>query len=108
MKFKSQQIAYWFFASALLLLTLQIAYGFVMGFAVIPIVFTINFKDPGGFFLATQVVMKNQDIIYVSNAASVEVSKVLQFMRLIMATGSDAVNLGNDALIFRNNIKLAP
>lgn len=33
MKFRSQQVAYWFFASALLLLTLQIVYGFVMGFA---------------------------------------------------------------------------
>jgi nitric oxide reductase subunit B len=33
MKFKTQKIAYWFFASALLLLTLQIVYGFVMAFA---------------------------------------------------------------------------
>ncbi|MBX7208979.1 MAG: cbb3-type cytochrome c oxidase subunit I [Verrucomicrobiaceae bacterium] len=33
MKFKSQKIAYWFFASAMLLLTLQIVYGFIMGFA---------------------------------------------------------------------------
>ena len=33
MKFKSQKIAYWFFASALLLLVLQIVYGFIMGFA---------------------------------------------------------------------------
>jgi polysaccharide export outer membrane protein len=74
----------------------------------IPVVFSINFKDPAGFFLATKVVMKTQDILYVSNAKSVEATKVLQFMRVIMATGSDAVNLSNDALIFRNNIKLAP
>jgi nitric oxide reductase subunit B len=33
MKFKSQKVAYWFFASALLLLVLQIIYGFIMGFA---------------------------------------------------------------------------
>lgn len=33
MKFKSQKVAYWFFASALLLLSLQIIYGFIMGFA---------------------------------------------------------------------------
>ncbi len=33
MKFKSQKIAYWFFASALLLLSLQIVYGFIMAFA---------------------------------------------------------------------------
>ncbi len=33
MQFKTQKIAYWFFASALLLLVLQIVYGFIMGFA---------------------------------------------------------------------------
>jgi nitric oxide reductase subunit B len=33
MKFKSQKIAYWFFASAMLLLVLQVVYGFIMGFA---------------------------------------------------------------------------
>ncbi len=33
MKFKSQKVAYWFFAGAMLLLCLQIVYGFIMGFA---------------------------------------------------------------------------
>ncbi|RXH25167.1 sugar ABC transporter substrate-binding protein [Bradyrhizobium nanningense] len=74
----------------------------------IPVIFSINMRDPGGFFLATKVMMKNQDIIYVSNSRNVEVAKFLGYLRVIMATGSDAVNLGNDALIFRNNIKLAP
>ncbi|MFK5890988.1 MAG: cbb3-type cytochrome c oxidase subunit I [Flavobacteriaceae bacterium] len=33
MKYKSQKVAYWFFALSLLLLFLQIVYGFIMGFA---------------------------------------------------------------------------
>ena len=33
MKYKSQQVAYWFFALSMVLLLLQIAYGFVMAFA---------------------------------------------------------------------------
>lgn len=33
MKYKSQKVAYWFFALSMLLLTLQLAYGFIMGFA---------------------------------------------------------------------------
>jgi len=74
----------------------------------VPVIFSVNFRDPGGFFLATKVMMKNQDIIYVSNSRNVEVAKFLTYLRVIMATGSDAVNLSNDALIFRNNIKLAP
>jgi len=32
MKYKSQKVAYWFFALSMLLLTLQIVYGFIMGF----------------------------------------------------------------------------
>ncbi len=74
----------------------------------IPVIFSVNFRDPGGFFLATKVMMKNQDILYVSNSRNVEVAKFLTFLRVVMATGGDAVNLSNDALIFRNNIKLAP
>jgi nitric oxide reductase subunit B len=33
MKYKSQKVAYWFFAFSMLLLVLQIVYGFIMGFA---------------------------------------------------------------------------
>lgn len=33
MKYKSQKVAYWFFASCMALLVLQIIYGFIMGFA---------------------------------------------------------------------------
>ena len=33
MKFKTQKIAYWFFLAALMLFSLQIIYGFIMGFA---------------------------------------------------------------------------
>ena len=33
MKYKSQKVAYWFFALSMLLLLLQLTYGFIMGFA---------------------------------------------------------------------------
>ncbi|MBL4592531.1 MAG: nitric-oxide reductase large subunit, partial [Flavobacteriales bacterium] len=33
MKYKTQKVAYWFFASALLLFALQLVFGFTMGFA---------------------------------------------------------------------------
>lgn len=33
MRFESQKVAYWFFATCMLLLSLQIVYGFIMGFA---------------------------------------------------------------------------
>ena len=33
MKYQTQKIAYWFFATCMLLFSLQIIYGFIMGFA---------------------------------------------------------------------------
>lgn len=75
------------------------------GAATVPVIFSINLRDPGNFFLATKVQMRNGDIIFVSNARSVEVTKFLQYLRVIMATGSDGVNLTNDAIILRNNIR---
>lgn len=75
------------------------------GAAIIPIIFSINLRDPGSFFLATKTQMRNGDIIFVSNARSVEVTKVLQYIRVILATTNDAVNVGNDGIALRNNIR---
>jgi polysaccharide export outer membrane protein len=75
------------------------------GAALIPVIFSINLRDPGGFFLATKTQMRNGDIIFVSNARSVEVTKVLQYIRVILATTSDGINTANDGIILRNNIR---
>jgi polysaccharide biosynthesis/export protein len=71
------------------------------GAALIPVIFNVNFREPGGFFLATRVQMRNNDIIYVSNAASVEIEKVLLHMRSWIATV-------NQALIVPTLIKALP
>lgn len=73
--------------------------------ATVPVIFSINLRDPGAFFLATKVQMRNGDIVYVSNARSVEVTKFLQYLRVIMATATDATVMGNDGIILRNNIR---
>lgn len=75
------------------------------GAATIPVIFSINFRDPGGFFLATKVQMRNGDILFVSNARSVEVTKFLQYLRVIMATASDGLNIANDGIIVRGNVR---
>jgi polysaccharide biosynthesis/export protein len=71
----------------------------------IPVIFSISFRDPGGYFLATKLLMRNQDVIFIANAVSVDVTKFLNYLNVIMATGSNAVNLGSDVLIFRSNLK---
>jgi polysaccharide export outer membrane protein len=59
----------------------------------IPIIFSISFRDPGGYFIATTVQMKNQDVIFAANAQSVEVTKFLQYLQVIMTTTSEGVAL---------------
>jgi polysaccharide biosynthesis/export protein len=54
----------------------------------VPVVFSINFRDPGGYFLATRLQMRNDDIIFVANAQSVDASKFFTFVNLALATAT--------------------
>jgi polysaccharide biosynthesis/export protein len=56
---------------------------------IIPIIYSISFQDPGGYFIATKVQMRNQDVIFAANAPAVEVGKFLQFLNLVVGTGSN-------------------
>ncbi|HUB63753.1 MAG TPA: polysaccharide biosynthesis/export family protein [Methylocella sp.] len=56
----------------------------------VPVIFWIDFRDPGGYFLATRMQMRNDDIIFMANAHSYEVSKVLNFASLVATTAISA------------------
>jgi polysaccharide export outer membrane protein len=56
---------------------------------IIPIVYNLNLRDPAGYFLATKFEMRNKDVIFASNSASVEASKLMTYLRLITATVND-------------------
>jgi polysaccharide export outer membrane protein len=56
---------------------------------VIPVIYHLNLRDPAGYFLATNFEMKNKDVVFASNATSVETSKFLTYLRLITATVND-------------------
>jgi polysaccharide export outer membrane protein len=60
----------------------------------IPIIYNVNFRDPGGYFLATKMSMYNKDIIFAANAESVEISKFLQFVNQTAVTASNTANVG--------------
>jgi polysaccharide biosynthesis/export protein len=72
---------------------------------IIPIIYNLDLRDPSGYFLAQKFEMRNKDVIYTSNAASVETTKFLQFLRLIMATANDPIIYATNALILRNTIQ---
>ncbi|HXW70739.1 MAG TPA: polysaccharide biosynthesis/export family protein [Methylocella sp.] len=52
----------------------------------VPVIFWIDFRDPGGYFLATRFQMRNDDILFMANAHSFEATKVLTFVSLVAAT----------------------
>jgi polysaccharide export outer membrane protein len=49
--------------------------------------------------LATKFQMRNKDVLYIANATSVEISKALNYIRLVVGTV-------NDPLVAANNVYL--
>lgn len=75
------------------------------GWKVIPVIFSVSFRDPGGYFLAANMNMRHDDVLFVANAKSVEVTKFLQYLNVGMSTVANGVNLGTDGIILRSNIR---
>jgi polysaccharide export outer membrane protein len=72
----------------------------------IPTVYRANFRDPSSFFFAQGFPMRHKDIIYVTNADSIEVVKFLSYVRSITSTvagvSTDAVTIRNPNHAFGN------
>lgn len=55
----------------------------------VPVIFATSFRDPSGYFLATRVQMRNQDIVFAANAQAVEVTKFLTFVNAVVGTAAN-------------------
>lgn len=55
----------------------------------IPVIYGINLRDPKGYFTASKFLMRNKDVLFVSNAATVEVTKFAQFLRVLVAAARE-------------------
>ena len=58
----------------------------------VPVIYEIDLRSPPSMFLATQFSMRNKDVIYASNARSVEGTKFMNYIRLFNATLQDPIN----------------
>jgi polysaccharide export outer membrane protein len=67
----------------------------------VPIVYSVSFVDPAGYFLATRVQMHNKDVIFVANAQSVEITKFAQFLNALLSVPNNAVGLANNLQTYR-------
>ncbi len=72
---------------------------------IIPVIYNINFRNPGSYFLATTFEMRNKDVIYVSNSVSVEATKFLTYVRTVNATLNDPINSAINAYTLKNLIQ---
>ncbi len=62
----------------------------------VPVIFRVNFKDPAGFFAARRFPMQDKDIIYIGNAETVEVQKVLGVINSVTSTARGVSNNVSD------------
>ena len=72
----------------------------------VPVVYSVSFADPAGYFLATRVQMHNKDVIFAANAQSLEITKFTQFLNALIsvpynvsATGANFQTWRVDSLI---------
>jgi polysaccharide export outer membrane protein len=54
----------------------------------VPVIFNVDFRDPGGYFLATRLQVRNQDVVFVANADSVNWNKFLAFVNNVGTASS--------------------
>jgi polysaccharide export outer membrane protein len=69
---------------------------------IIPIVYNANLRDPSALFLAKAFEIRNKDILYVSNATSVQITKFLLYLRTIMATADDPIIYATNYFALKN------
>jgi polysaccharide export outer membrane protein len=72
---------------------------------IIPVIYRVNFRDPSGYFLARSFEMRNKDVIFISNSSVVETTKVLTFLRTIMATVNDPIIYATNGYILKGAIQ---
>jgi polysaccharide biosynthesis/export protein len=60
----------------------------------VPIVYSVSFADPAGYFLATRVQMRNKDVIFAANAQSVDIEKFTTFLNALISVPNGVANTG--------------
>jgi polysaccharide export outer membrane protein len=75
---------------------------------VVPVIFSASFRDPSGYFLATKVQMRNQDVVFIANAQAVEVTKFLNFANTIVSSAANATTAITGAYAVKASAAVIP
>ncbi|WP_374305311.1 polysaccharide biosynthesis/export family protein [Methylocella sp.] len=60
----------------------------------VPVIFQVNLRDPGGYFIATRTQMRNGDVIFVANAQSYNLTKFFNFVNTVTDASIGMSNAG--------------
>jgi polysaccharide export outer membrane protein len=69
----------------------------------VPIIYNVDFRDPGGYFLATKFEMRDKDVLFAANAGTVDSAKFMQYVSLIVSTANSTIVTANNAQILKIN-----
>lgn len=69
----------------------------------VPVVYNVSFRDPGGYFLGTKLQMRNKDVVFAANAASVEITKLNNLVQTMTATVNGVAVTGTNIEAWRIN-----
>jgi len=67
----------------------------------VPVVYSVSFADPAGYFLATRVQMRNKDVIFAANAQSVDIEKFTTFLNALISVPNNVASTGADFELWR-------
>jgi polysaccharide biosynthesis/export protein len=67
----------------------------------VPVVYSVSFADPAGYFLATRVQLHNKDVIFAANAQAVEVTKFTAFLNTVLSVPNNVALTGAAVNVWR-------
>jgi len=70
----------------------------------IPVIYSINFRDGAGYFLATRFAMRDKDVLFAANAPSVEITKFMDFINTVNTTAYNGVLTASELQTLRLQI----
>ena len=62
----------------------------------VPIIYSMSFADPSGYFLATRLQMHNKDVIFAANAQEVEITKFATFLNTLISVPNNVAVTGTN------------
>ncbi len=60
----------------------------------VPVIYRVNMRDPNSFFMARRFPIRNKDILFVSDAPSMELQKAMTVLLPFLGVGASAVAVG--------------